>query len=40
VRWGNVFGVPLALILYAVLRLLKRRQKSRQSYRPLKEALA
>lgn len=35
VRYGNKIGVPLLLIVAGVLRLLRRRQTTRRSYRPL-----
>jgi ABC-type uncharacterized transport system involved in gliding motility auxiliary subunit len=38
VRYGNWIGVPLALILLAVLRLWRRRQITRRVYHPLAAA--
>lgn len=35
VRYGNVFGIPLLIVLAAVFRLLNRRQKMRRQYTPL-----
>ena len=35
VKYGNVFGVPLLLVVAGVLRLWRRRQTTRRTYQPL-----
>ena len=35
VKYGNVFGVPLLLVVAGVLRLWRRRQMTRRTYQPL-----
>jgi len=35
IRYGNVFGIPLLIVLAAFFRMLKRKQKMRQQYTPL-----
>jgi ABC-type uncharacterized transport system involved in gliding motility auxiliary subunit len=35
VRYGNVYGIPLLIIIAGVLRLLRRKQATRQEYTPL-----
>ena len=34
VRYGNVYGIPLLIVIAAIVRLLKRNQKKRQQYTP------
>jgi ABC-type uncharacterized transport system involved in gliding motility auxiliary subunit/ABC-type transport system involved in multi-copper enzyme maturation permease subunit len=34
VRYGNVYGIPLLIVIAAIVRLLKRRQAKRQQYVP------
>ena len=38
-RYGTVVGVPVLLIVAGILRLLRRRQTTRQTYRPLSGAM-
>lgn len=38
VRYGNLIGVPILIILFGTLRLVKRRRLTRRSYRPLTAA--
>jgi hypothetical protein len=33
VKWGNIAGVPLLLIAFASIRLFRRRQLARDTYR-------
>ena len=35
VKYGNIIGVPVLLIVFGALRLWRRRQITRQTYRPL-----
>ncbi|MBA3345983.1 MAG: Gldg family protein [Gemmatimonadales bacterium] len=35
VKYANVFGVPLAVALFGLVRLLRRRRRTREPYRPL-----
>lgn len=35
VRYGNLIGIPLAIVLFGASRLLRRRRLTRQPYRPL-----
>jgi len=35
VKYGNIIGVPALLIVFGALRLWRRRQITRQVYRPL-----
>ena len=35
VKYGNIIGVPVLLIVFGALRLWRRRQSTRQTYRPL-----
>ncbi len=35
VKYGNIIGVPLLLVVAGVLRLWRRRQLTRRVYRPL-----
>ena len=38
VRYGNIVGVPLVVVLIGALRLARRRARTRQPYRPLAQA--
>jgi len=40
VKYGNVLGVPILLVLAGVLRLWRRRRATRQTYRPLATSVA
>jgi ABC-type uncharacterized transport system involved in gliding motility auxiliary subunit len=40
VKYGNLIGVPVLLIVAGVLRLLQRRQTKRRPYRPLATSAA
>ncbi len=35
VKYGNIIGVPVLLIVFGAVRLWRRRQLTRQTYRPL-----
>ena len=38
VRYGNIIGVPLVVVLFGAVRLARRRARTRQAYRPLTPA--
>lgn len=40
VRYGNLIGIPLAIVLFGASRLMRRRRLTRQAYRPLAGAAA
>jgi ABC-type uncharacterized transport system involved in gliding motility auxiliary subunit len=35
VRYGNLIGIPLCIVLFGAARLMRRRRLTRQAYRPL-----
>ena len=35
VRYGNLIGIPLCIVLFGAARLMRRRRLTRQPYRPL-----
>ncbi|HEX4561029.1 MAG TPA: Gldg family protein [Gemmatimonadales bacterium] len=40
VRYGNIIGVPVLVVLFGALRLARRKARTRQPYRPLSPAAA
>jgi len=40
VRYGNLIGIPLCIVLFGATRLMRRRRLTRQAYRPLASGAA